>query len=259
VAGFLYFRSGDPRPIDPKGIERLGLGYAFSGSAECREINSASPSGKPGVVFADPKRHSGRAAGYHADAQTWRKLPIVEGRPEIWVGYWNDAKPGPEDLERQPMLAADVAIRLADGNSWQVPKVREFNGVTGDWECLLPSLYDYGDNGKLFPAKPLAAYAHLWDVTTPVAMALCFNGDGAAPVTDEQVQEAAMALLRANYVVDMPELVLLGALSTGDLFANIVMGACRGKALLSWIDELQKKSDSPSIPSGSSTSVGAGV
>lgn len=255
MAGFLYFRAGDTRPITRDLIAKYGLGYAFTGGLTNRPTSSTSPSGTPGLVFADASRQEGQDVGYHPDRQTWRKLPRVEGRPELWVAYWNEAKPGPGDLERMPMLAADVTIRLADGNPWRIPRVREYNGVTGEWECLLPSLYDYGDDGRLFPAKPLAEHARLWEITAPVASALCLAGDEVASVTEEQVQLASVELVKANYVVDMPELVAIGALATGDTFASIILAACRGKTLLDWIATLQKKSD-PLTLSGSSTDAG---
>jgi hypothetical protein len=254
--GFLYFRSGDQRTLTREGVAKLNLTYAFPAGIQCVQVNSNSPSKSQGLVFADPARHEGKRVGYFPDQQTWRKLPTVEGRPELWVGYWNDAKPGPGDVTRSPMLAADMVVRLADGNPWRVPKVRQYDGVSGNWECLLPSLYDYDEKGNLFPSKPLAKHAHLWELTHPIAMAMCVTTDGPTGITDEQVQQCAVALLQANYVVDLPELVAIDALATGDTFASIVMAACRGQELLSWLDSIQKKSNSPVASNGSSSPAG---
>ena len=171
MAGFLYAVKDDQTPVTPEKAKAWGLGYAFAGSIENRPVNGNSPWHSAGNVFLDETRHRGLNAGLYLDRQTWRRLPRRAGRPELWLGYWNDAKPTPEDLARTPMLAADMVVRLADGSPWRVPKVRQFDGVTGNWECLLPSLYDLDDDGNLFPAKPLAKHAHLWEITHPIAIA----------------------------------------------------------------------------------------
>lgn len=246
MAGFLYFISGDQRPLTPERIRKLGLAYAFTVSSENSAVNGNSPSGKSGNVFADSTRQNGRRAGYYPDQQTWRKLPNVEERPELWVGYWNDAKPTPADLERKPMLAADITVRLADGHQWRIPRVRHFDDASGNWECLLPTACDMNDAGEFVPGNPLAEHKHLWDITAPVAAVLCFGEGGAdaEPINDKQVQEVAIAILKANYVVDGCELVSLGAL-TPDAFATIVLAACRGQALLGWMDTSIKKTNPP--------------
>lgn len=256
MAGFIYAVKDDPTPVTADKARAWGLGYAFTGTIENRPVNGNTPWSGAGNVFLESSRHHGRNAGIYADRQTWRRLPKRDGRPELWLGYWNDAKPTPEDLARSPMLAADMVIRLADGSAWRIPKVRQFDGVTGNWECLLPSLYDLDDDGNLFPAKPLAKHAHLWEITHPIAMAMCVKTDEPSNITDEQVRECAISLLQSNYVVDLPELVTLELLATGDTFASIVMAACRGKELLEWVDSLQKKSDGQPALSGFSSTDG---
>lgn len=239
MAGFLYYRAGNQQPVSIEKAREWGLSYAFPASCEGRQVNHNSATGSVGYVFCDASRHT-KAAGMY-DGQTWRKMPAVEGRPELWVGYYNDAKPGPADLERSPMLAVDLSIRLADGHSWKIPKVRHFDDQMQQWECSLPSLLDYDERGKLYPAKPLQQYQHLWDITAPIANAMIVKAEGVPSVSDQDVQDCAIALLQANYVVDVPELVAIGALSTSDSFASIVMAACRGKELLEWLDMIQKK------------------
>ena len=257
MSGFLYFVAKDQRPIRPERLAEWGLSYAFAAGNEGRPVNRNVATGCEGYVFADPARQGGRGVGIYPGEQTWRKMPVVEGRPELWVGYYTASKPTPADLERSPMLAVDLSIRLADGCSWRIPKVRHFDDQQQQWECSLPSMLDYDETGKLYPAKPLAQYQHLWEITAPIANSIVVKAEGVAPVTDEQVQACAIALLQANYVVDVPELVAIGALSTSDSFASIVMAACRGRELLEWLDMIQKKSSDPSVESGSNTSDGA--
>jgi hypothetical protein len=259
MSGFLYFRSGDTRPLTKEGIAKLGLSYAFTGSIENRQTTGNSPSGKAGSVLAEDARHQGKTIGYYPDKQTWRKLPNVEGRPELWVGYWNDAKPGPEDLERKPMLPGEVSMMLGDGKRWVIPTLTEFDDAMKG-ECQLPAPLEYDDEGNLFTTKPTGIYGQLWDAVHPVALGVCFGSSEAdaeiKEPSDAEVRKAAFTLLRANYVVDMPELVALGCLRNDTTFRTIVMASCRGKWLIEAIDEITKKNETPAVESGSDSSDG---
>jgi hypothetical protein len=245
--GFLYFVSGDERPPTLDKLRKWGLGYAFSKSPEHRPINSNSPSGKPGGVIAEPERHQGKVAGYHKAEQTWRKLPIVEGRPEIWVGYWNDAKPTPADLVRAPLLPGAVSMRLGDGEHWLIATLTEFDAETKSGECTLPAPLDYDEYGNLFTTRPVGEYGELWDAVHPVAMGICFgsnepDSDIKEP-TEQEIRKAAFRLLQANYVVDMPELVALGCLQNDSTFRTIVIASCRGEWLMDAIRDVAKKNE----------------
>lgn len=259
--GFLYFREGGGT-LRPDEVDKLGLRYAF-GSQRVQQggVNGNNKlGGKPGVIFADPDRHQGKSIGYHADQQTWRKMPRVEGRPECWVGYWNDAKPTPDDLARKPMLPGEVAMTLGDGHQWVVPTLTEFDAETRSGECELPAPLDYDEDGNLFNGKPTGVYGQLWDAVHPVALGVCFGSNDAESdikePTDEEIRKAAFAILGANYVVSMPELVCLGALQNEATFRNIVVASCRGRWLLDALNQLSKKND-PTVEDGSDTSGGA--
>ena len=254
MSGFLYFKSGDQRPVTKDGIAALGLAYAFTGSIGTRPCN-LGPSKKPGLVFADDKRHEGKTLGFYPDQQTWRKMPTVEGRPELWVGYWNDAKPTPADLVRADARPGEALILLGDGNQWLVPTLTEFDPETKTGECELPCLLDFDEDGALHKTTPTGKWAALWDLVHPVAVKLCFPGDGAAEPSDAEVQQAAFALLAANYVVSMVELATLGALRADETFERIVMVSCRGRWLIQAIDALSKKNNLPAVNT-SATSAG---
>lgn len=252
----MYFRSGDQRTLTKEGVAKLRLAYAFPAGIQCVQVNSNSPSKSQGLVFADPARHEGKRVGYFPDQQTWRKLPTVEGRPELWVGYWNDAKPGPGDLRRRELLRGPQ-LKLTDGQAWQIPIVRHFDDASQQWESDLPALLDIDDAGKLIKGTPLKEYSHLWDVTTPLADTQFANDSeiSSREVTEEQVVTAVVALLQANYVVALPELIAIGALQEADL-AMIALASCRYEALIGWLNTIQKKSSVPSTPSGVITSAG---
>jgi hypothetical protein len=256
VSGFLYYVAGDQRPVTKETVAKWGLAYAFPGSIEGRPCNHNSMTGSQGYVFGDPARQGGKAVGMYADEQTWRKLPTVEGRPELWVGYYNEAKPTPSDLQREKLLRGPK-IRLADDNAWQIPIVRRFDDAAQRWESELPAYLDYDDVGKLITGAPLREYSHLWDVTAPLADARFMKdvGEEASEVTEQQVVAAVVALVQANYVVALPELIALGALQESDL-AMIAMVACRYEALVGWLDAIQKKTSVPSTPAGAITSAG---
>lgn len=251
-SSFLYFWSGGPPSINADKITEFGLDYALAGaSIETRQVNSNSPSGSPGLVFCDSKRMGGRVAGCDMDAQTWRKMPDVEGRPELWVGHWNDAKPGPGDLQRGNVLGG-LSAMLADGNRWIVPKVRHYDETLQVWQSDLPAYLDYDSTGKIIRGQPLEKYRQLYEDTAALADAE-LSGE---PVDEQTLYRAVFALLGANYVVSMPELVLLGALADDDSLSLVALTSCRYDKLLDWIDTLQKKTDSPTTLNGSPTTAG---
>ena len=246
MAGFCYFVEGDLKSLDLQTIEGLSLSYAFDSAPACRESAGKTPSGNRGLFFADSNRLGELMPGYYPDKQTWREMPTVEGQPRLFVGYWNDAKPTPQDLAREKPVDG-LMVKLADGNMWQVPEVRNYNEQTNEWECRLPCYLDYDMSGKIKRGLPMAEYSLLWDATAPLGSEL-FDAEveGRAPeVDDQQMADCVAALLQANYAVSFPELVVLGVLTdTGDL-AFIVMAACKKDKLLLWMDTLQKKSGSP--------------
>lgn len=254
MSGFLYFRSGDQRAVTKERIDQWGLSYAFTGSPEGRPTNHSSFTKSQGYVFCDPKRHT-KAAGLYEGEQTWRKMPAVEGRPELWVGYYNDAKPTPSDLKREKLLRGPV-LRLADGNDWQVPIVRRYDDAAQEWHCELPTYLDLDAEGNVAAGRPLTQYAHLWDATATIAE-LQFakdSGDEVRDLTHSELIAAVAALMGANYVVSLPELVALEALEESHL-AMIVMVAVRYQAVVNWLTTIQKKSDQSTL-SGATTPVG---
>lgn len=257
MAGFLYFRSGDQRTLTREGVAKLNLAYAFPSGIQCVQVNSNSPSKSQGLVFADPARHEGKRVGYFPDQQTWRKLPTVEGRPELWVGYWNDAKPRPGDLARDKFVRG-INCSLADGNKWHIPVVRVFDGPQEKWVSELPSAWvDDGQGNLIRGTEPTAKHIHLWDVTAPLAdaMFVVAAGDPGEWPDDQAVGRAVVALLQTNYVVGASELDFLEVVGTEEAFA-IICTATRYDVLSDWMDQKKRNFDQ-SIESGVSLSDGA--
>lgn len=253
----MYFRSGDQRTLTKEGVAKLGLAYAFPAGIQCVQVNSNSPSKSQGLVFADPARHEGKRVGYFPDQQTWRKLPTVEGRAELWVGYWNEAKPGPEDLARDKFVRG-INCDLADGRKWHIPVVRVYDGAQERWISELPSAWiDDGQGGLSRGTEPTAKHIHLWELTAPLAdaMFVVAAGEQGEWPDDRAVGRAVVALLQTNYVVGASELDFLELVGTEEAFA-IVCTATRYDVLSDWMDQKKRNCDQ-STESGASLSDGA--
>ena len=99
MAGFLYFLSGTRRPMTAEAVRELGLGHILDGdgATSYREAQGNTPSGAPGVTFAAASRHD-RDVALAPGKQTWRRMPKTIGGGNVWLGYWDDAKPTPSDL-----------------------------------------------------------------------------------------------------------------------------------------------------------------
>jgi hypothetical protein len=74
---------------------------------------------------------------------------------------------------------------------------------------------------------------------------------------DEQaIFQSVEALLQANYVVSLPEMMILRALADNELIASICMVATRYTTFIEWCEAAKKKS-SHTEESGETTPAGA--
>lgn len=250
MAGFCYFIEGDLKSINLEKIAELGLAYAFDSAPACRESGMQNPSNSRGLFFADSRRLGDLAPGYYPDLQEWREMPTVEGRPRLFIGYWNDHKPTPKDLQREKLVDG-LMVKLGDGLMWQVPEICEYSELVKEWECRLPSYLDFDMSGKVIKGRPVGDYLRLWDAVAPLASRIMESEAAGqeSDVTDQELADAVALLLGANYAVTFPELSVLRLLTdTGDM-ALILAAACKKKKLLSWLD-VQKKSEYPPTSTG---------
>jgi hypothetical protein len=119
------------------------------------------------------------------------------------------------------------------------------------------------EHGNWHRGQVVAAHAHLWDLTTPIATALVeeYTVDPASQerqrleLSDNDIFRAVVALLQENYVVGPGELALMRALTDEPSTHAAAMTACDWPTFLVWSEE-QKKSAPPSTPDGSTTSAG---
>jgi len=252
MPGFLYFKPAHMSAVTPADLAAWGLEYAFTGSLGGSVCIRNTPSGGPGQIFADAERMGGLAIAMAMGEQVWRKLP----GQDLYVGYWRDHKPGPQDLAR-PQRIDGYEVQLADGHSWLIPLVRRFDVPTLSTVSQLPCYMELGEDGKWHRGQVLAVHAHLWNVTEPVANALLgeYVEEESREISDEAIFAAVVALLGANYVVGPAELSLIQALTNEARTHAAVMAACDWLTFMQWSD-LQKKSASPRAAAGLTTSVG---
>lgn len=253
---FLYFKSGNTsKVVSKEDVAELGLEYALGQSIENREVLNG-PGGQKGVVFCDSERSGDRAAGYFPDQQTWREMPARDGRPPLYIGYWNDAPPTPASLARKTQLPA-APVLMADDRYWQIPIVRNYDEQSDTYTSNLPAYLDYDEQGNITKGRVLGCYKRLWDLTAPVADIKFGTGD--PNVSEQQLFTAVVALLQANYVVDLPELAVLGVLADDYSLTAAIEVSCRLDRLKRWIaeaEEQKKTTTTPPIPPGSTTSAG---
>ena len=238
--------------VDQETAQKLGLDYAFGHGAVVSRPVTQSPAGGAGCVFADARRLGNNETGYYPDRQKWRKMPAVGNRPELWIGFFDDDPPDPSDLARQTLLPG-TPIRLGE-YTWQIPEVARYDEINERWASVLPAYLDYDSEGNVIRGEPLEEYQRLWDECCKVAEA-SMKGDFSA-IDDNDVTRTVIALLHANYVVDLPELAMMRALIDTNDLALVVQAAVQLDKLLEWARLLQKKSDALPTGSGSTTNDG---
>lgn len=252
MAGFLYYKPHQLTPVMREDLVAWGLGYAFPKSCAPCLCQRNTPDDSAGHVFADPERMGDFGTKMDMPNQTWRRLP----KRALWVGYWNKAKPTPDDLLRSPYLPGH-SVKLADGQDWIIPLVRRFDTVELVTTSSLPTYMEQDDDGNWHRGPVLETHAHLWDATQPIADALLAEYVHKQPprVNDADIFTAIEALLGANYVVSGGELSAMRALTSEANTHAAVMAACDWPSFMAWDEEI-KKNEPPQPPAGLITPVG---
>lgn len=246
MAGFLYYLPGQSSPVSLQQVQQLGLGYAFDGkSPTTRECRSRTPDGGNGVTFADETR-LGREVKMELDAQQWREIP----NSPVWLGFYRDARPTPQDLIREELL--DGVVLHIDGHPWQLPIVRTLDPNSGAAISTLPKTLDLDRHGKVVLGDVVPAWQHLWLATEPAWQAMI----GEHELTEEQIIELVGVLFGANYVVSAVELFTLGMFTARRKPADFIAVALDWFTWKEW-SERQKKTKSSPERDGCSTSDGA--
>lgn len=215
MSGFLYFISGESGVRDGL-LAELGLDELCEHGQTQR--GAAGPDGEGGVIIA-PKCVGGKAprCGYWPDEQTWGQA--THGR--YWIGYETDAPPRPIDLTRKEIIGGHE-IELGDGNKWQVPVARRFDGGT-----MLPQSLILGPDGELV-TEALPRYAKFGRLAEKLfeqfqrdaqiqSGEAVVEDDLPEPITHDQLWATAVEALNLNYRVTGEEISILRLLRTSNV------------------------------------------
>lgn len=241
-AGFVYYfpdQPGKTNKIELSDLESLGLGYAFTSKNITRcEVAKNGPDDGSGVILADGARVGAADCRVNCDAQVWRKIPKMN----VWVGFWKNKRPRPDDLIRPDALKLGYPITMANGESWFAPLARGLseyqlseeskNSVieAGDTQgtitdddgnmslltpyCPMPKGMDLDDEGEWSGGQILPQYQDLYDMALSYWSWKCGEEvDGEAVEFDYNARaDASVRALQSNYFVGKAEVALLGLL-----------------------------------------------
>ncbi|MCG8407565.1 MAG: hypothetical protein MI923_20400 [Phycisphaerales bacterium] len=255
MAGLLYFIDGKDRSIKLDEIHKLGLDYAFDKQPTPSGVSGRGPSGSAGVVLADPKRVPTDKIGYYLDKQTWLQMP---GKP-VWVGFYTDDRPKPEDLQREHPLPG-YRVKLADGQEWVVPVALTPADSDGfQLQHVLPTIAVLSEEGELESGSVEAKYAPLLKVAMEWFRAVLRRDFAADPkqvadfpeFSSKTVFRNAMTVLAQNYRTGPVEIASLKLFN--EECASNVLDCLIDKPSI--IEFLEKKRDavasgSPSVNAG---------
>jgi hypothetical protein len=215
MTSFLYYVPGhQAEMISHEQIIKAGIGYVFDkpGDVTVNLLRSSGPDGKSGAIITNPLRIEPGRNQFKPDLQMWLP-PAVEGG--VWVGMWNDAQPGPENLQRRKMLRGRT-LELADEREWMIPIGCRWSESdnTEQWfrlSCALPAPLAFGAN-DVFLSKPFERYAQLWAICEIDA-----RRQSGGEVSDAErslvsgvgAVFSAVKVLAANYAVNTAEVELL--------------------------------------------------
>ncbi len=219
MSAFLYYVPGDYPQMALDKVAELGLAYAFERQPEAR-LTMHGPDDGSGPVFGIfEKLGDDLTGGYFPEKQTWRKIP----KSECWIGYYNDAKPGPDDLMREQALDGHW-VELGDGNKWLAPVARSCDADATEYMAInnLPVQGDIDDEGNWVQTKVSDRYAAIWDLATKFwdvfrdALRRTAEIDPApdtVPVQFGEFYSGAVTALAVNYRVSNIECAVLALLT----------------------------------------------
>jgi hypothetical protein len=215
----------------------------------------------PGVLLY-PKPVHGELPprlGWLPETQTWRRTAAG-----IWIGWETADPPRPTDLERTQQIPG-YHVRDEYGEPWVIPIARAVDNPRGN---LPYTVHWTADERPVCGVGPrFAAFwadsARLWDLVGRHAMetqtGLLLLGAGLTADEDAFVLDMVIRALQINYRVGPGELAALDAIRPGwlsqtaaSLAANAIVDM---HARATW-DDAQKKTESPAVPAGVSSTPG---
>lgn len=203
---FLYYRAQQTRNVTTKDVTAWGLTYAFENNPLTCVCHNNTPTGSAGVVFADAARVGEARVKMDMENQVWKKMPRP-GQPDVYVGYWKDARPTPEKLARRQMLNG-FTLTMRDKSQWRVPLVRFLDKGSDSLVSGLPTSVGLDDNGEFAAGDVVEEYAYLYELMGKYAANMQAGTlvDLFESLSMKDLCSDAKRLLQANYVVDAAEI-----------------------------------------------------
>ena len=180
------------------------------------------PGGKPGVMLISPGEH--RHYGYHAGDQEWVNCG------DWWIGWDKTAKPKPEHLQRSTLVEG-METKLNDGNVWQCPIIRRWEGLA--FTPAVPQVVGR-INGE-FVAEVMPRYREVWELSATVWDKFAAKSN----ITVGELFSACVAFLAVNYRVGDEECTVLQLL-TSTTMQEIVTAGLDLATITAVIDEEKK-------------------
>lgn len=179
-----------------------GLSNVLDGLHAISRETPNGPSGEAGCVCAFERENSGIEYRVYLskEQQTWRKC---EGG-KFWLGYWNDAKPTPGNLERNEKILS-YNVKMGDGNMWLLPIALAYDG--GD---NLPKQAGWGEDGTVI-REILPRYLEFSHKVHILADS--YYESGTWGISENEQLEYAVQSISLNYHVGKYELTALGVFS----------------------------------------------
>ena len=208
----------------------------------------SGPNGQGGILMGSAE--SGRSHAelrYDKGKQTWQQCH----GSELWVGFWNDKKPTPEQLQKPKQLDGPE-LQLCDGQRWKVPILRRYLD-SGEGVAVLPcesvpqTIRQDPESGKFVYGQVLPEYQDIWMAGHQFAEEwLHALVDDEA--TDPSSLELAFKLLGVNYQA-CTSAVSVMELLTADLANEIVIEALQ---LRRYVELLSKKKQDSALATSDS-------
>ncbi len=178
MAGFLYFIPNRPAVSDAD-MQRLGLSSVLGdGTPPC--VGGKGPEGMTGVFCVlssvpESREDGSKYMRHDKAAQTWRKCE----KGAYWLGYWNDDKPGPQDLMREEAVGGHT-VRLEDGSVWTIPLAMVMGGGTA-----FATKLTLNDNGEWINGSVEDRFASICERAEDVFEFWMYDAKAAAGGEDE--------------------------------------------------------------------------
>lgn len=238
MATFIYFIPSEVKGASKnESIEKFGLRYALNGPIEMTPLLGEGPGGERGTIIRiQGKSSDGKGGelslGYFKDRQTWRKV----AKSEAWVGYWNDHKPTPSDLEKDKIVLGH-AITFRDGNAWTVPMATIFyESENAPGRAIsLPTISDVDANGNWIDNEVEPSCARLLEIAERIWPKVFENAaeGGLLPEFGDE-RDAAIEVFQHNYRIGATEFGML-KLCTREEMHGILLALVDWPTALEWI------------------------